>query len=204
MPDLTQSTPNTPSVGGGNPPFPNTVAALAGNTIPTDTAQPDFTKIGNPLPMTTTSIGTNNKENKLSGKLIPTILGLLLLIGGIGAGVFLVQQRQEIREKANTGTETVFKCYAVKAYDTDWNLLTSSDLNSLAAGDVVRFTISGEASSGEIDKAKFSINGVSTPEVTSKKPGTDEFYYEYTIPTATDSFTVGADIHSTSYGWLTP
>jgi len=33
-------------------------------------------------------------------KILVTILGLLLLIGGVAAGVFLIQQQQEIREKA--------------------------------------------------------------------------------------------------------
>lgn len=44
---------------------------------------------------------TNNKplgSNK--GKIIATILGLFLLVGGVGAGLFLVDQNQDIREKA--------------------------------------------------------------------------------------------------------
>ncbi|MDP3918199.1 MAG: hypothetical protein Q8Q30_03435, partial [Candidatus Woesebacteria bacterium] len=40
------------------------------------------------------------KKKFAGGKIIATILGLFLLIGGVGAGVYLVQQNQDIREKA--------------------------------------------------------------------------------------------------------
>lgn len=40
------------------------------------------------------------KRKMSGGKIVGAILGLLLLVGGIGAGVLLVQQQQDIREKA--------------------------------------------------------------------------------------------------------
>ena len=40
-------------------------------------------------------------KKKFSGKMIATILGILVLVGSIGAGIILVGQQQDIREKAN-------------------------------------------------------------------------------------------------------
>ena len=92
-------------------------------------------------------------------------------------------------------------CTAVKAYDTNWNLLTGVQLSNLSAGSVVRFTISGTPAD-QIDKARFTINGVLKPETTNKKPGTNEYYFEYTIPAGVSSFTVTAQIHHLTLGWF--
>jgi len=100
-----------------------------------------------------------------------------------------------------TPTPPSAACTAVKAYDTNWNLLTQTQLSTLKAGDKVRFTISGSPAD-KIDKAKFTINGVLKPETTNKKPGTNEYYYEYTIPAGVSSFTVTAQIHHLTLGWF--
>ena len=42
-------------------------------------------------------VTTTQKKNFAGGKIIATILGLFILIGGTGAGVYLVQQQQDIR-----------------------------------------------------------------------------------------------------------
>ena len=93
-------------------------------------------------------------------------------------------------------------CHNVTAYDSEWNLLSGFDLSSLNAGDVVRFVVGGDTDSGFFDKARFTINGTLRPEVTSKRPGTEEFYDEYIIPAGVTSFTVDAQIHHSSLGWL--
>ncbi len=99
---------------------------------------------------------------------------------------------------ANSGayTEVSYQCTGIKAFDTTWNQLSTSQLSQLKSGTIVRFTVGGTASSGELDKARFTINGVQMPEVSTKKPNTDEFYYEYTIPANTTSFTVNAQLHN--------
>lgn len=51
------------------------------------------------MPVITTS--TTPKKKFAGGKVIATILGLFLLIGGVGAGVMLVGQNQDIRERAS-------------------------------------------------------------------------------------------------------
>jgi len=48
-------------------------------------------------------IPTNGEKpkKKVSGKLIATILGLLILVGGLGTGLYLVGQQQDIRNRAS-------------------------------------------------------------------------------------------------------
>ncbi len=91
-------------------------------------------------------------------------------------------------------------CLDIKAFDTEWSPITS--LSSLVAGDVVRFTVAGSSSSGSFDKAKFTINGTLRTEVSIKKPGTDEFYDEYTIPEGVTTFTINAELYHSSLGWF--
>jgi hypothetical protein len=94
------------------------------------------------------------------------------------------------------------QCLDVKAYNTNWSQLTVSQLSQLKAGDRVRFTVAGTSvGGGSIDKARFRINGVTRPEVTQKKPGTEEYYDEYIIPSGTTTFTIHAQIHHTTLGW---
>lgn len=101
-----------------------------------------------------------------------------------------------------TTPNTTAACGDVKAYDTNWKLLTSDDLKSLKTGAIVRFAVAGTTNSGSFDKARFTINGTQRPEVTTKKPSTDEFYDEYTIPAGTTSFTVSAQVHHVVLGWF--
>lgn len=100
----------------------------------------------------------------------------------------------QIREKCNPPISAT--CSSVKAYDTNWNLLTSSQLSSLSAGSIIRFSVMGTTSGSSFDKARFTVNGTQGPEVTTQKPNSPgEFYYEYTIPSGVTSFTVTAQIH---------
>lgn len=56
-------------------------------------------------------VTTSQKRKYPGGKIIATILGLFLLIGGVGAGVYLVGQNQNIEEKATSYAD---KCKGVK------------------------------------------------------------------------------------------
>ena len=96
----------------------------------------------------------------------------------------------------------IAECSSVKAYDTNWNLLSQTELSNLESGIHVRFTVSGTASSGSFDKARFSLNSTDLGETTLKKPGSDEFYIEYTVATNVTSFTVGAQVHHSELGWF--
>lgn len=93
-------------------------------------------------------------------------------------------------------------CGDVIAYDLQWNQLTSSQLSQLKSGDKVRYTVAGTTTSGSFDKAKFTINGTALPETATKKPGTDSYYTEYTLPSGTLTFNVTAQVHHTTLGWF--
>ena len=87
-------------------------------------------------------------------------------------------------------------------YDLQWSPFSSDDLSKLKAGDIVRFAVSGTASSGTFDKARFTINGGQQPEVTTNKPGTSEFYDQYTVPAEVSTFNVSAQVHHVDLGWF--
>ena len=94
-------------------------------------------------------------------------------------------------------------CGAVVAYDSDWNTLSSTDLSSLTAGAAVNFCVTGSATSGTFDMARFIINGVQKADTTTKKPGsTTAFCQSYTIPESTTTFTISAQIHHSTLGWF--
>ncbi len=101
-----------------------------------------------------------------------------------------------------TPLEVNAECSSVKTYDTDWNLISNDDLKDLKSGDSVRFTVSGSSSGGFFDKARFTVNGSLKPEVSSKKPGSNEFYYEYMIPEGVINFTIKGEVHHSSLGWI--
>jgi len=99
------------------------------------------------------------------------------------------------------------QCLNILAYTTSWQPLSAEDLASLSPGDEIRFTVSGVATSGTIDTARFTINEIQMDAVTQKKPGTNEFYQEYTIPDmpagqTSLTITVRAEIHHDSLGWF--
>ncbi len=93
-------------------------------------------------------------------------------------------------------------CGDVIAYDLQWNQLSSTQLSQLKSGDKVRYTVAGTTTSGTFDKAKFTVNGTDLPETTNKKPGTDSFYTEYTLPSGTTTFSVTAQVHHSTLGWF--
>lgn len=102
LPPMPQGTPTTPDV----PPAPEkkdltpteTPITTSGSAAPQDDAI---------MPPTVTS---KNKKKFAGGKVIATILGLFLLVGGVGAGVLLVNQNQNISEKAATGLQNGRAC----------------------------------------------------------------------------------------------
>ena len=98
--------------------------------------------------------------------------------------------------------ETAASCNSVIIYDTDWNVLSQSDLDGLQPGDVVRLSVSGNSSQGNFDAARFTVNGITRPQVSNVKPGTNEFYEEYTIPNAVSNFTVTGEVHHSTLGWI--
>lgn len=93
------------------------------------------------------------------------------------------------------------QCLSVKAYNTGWTLLASSDLSSLKAGSTVNFCVGGTTTGGAFDKAKFTINGVAQAETTTKRPASEDFCQSYEIPAGVSSFSVSSQIHHATLGW---
>lgn len=93
------------------------------------------------------------------------------------------------------------QCQNIKAYTSAWVLLTTTQLSVLTAGNTVNFCVTGSASSGLFDKAKLTINGIAQAETTTVRPGGTDFCQNYTIPAATTTFNVTAQIHHVTLGW---
>lgn len=101
-----------------------------------------------------------------------------------------------------TAQETA-KCVDIKAYDENWTLLSAAELTTLKAGSVVRFAVTGSTSTGAFSKARFKINGELGAEVTTKRPTSEDFYTEFTVPKGTTTFTIFAELfHSQFNKWF--
>ncbi len=73
-----------------------------------------------PQPQTDGTVTDPNTGKRFPGrKIIPTILGILLLLGGVGAGLVLVRQQQDIREKAATICCNAGNCNDGSEYGSD-------------------------------------------------------------------------------------
>jgi hypothetical protein len=202
MPDQNQpATPNTappiPSTPPVEPaPRPNFVAFE--ETTPVPTAPAPSTGNFTPPPPSTPQVSSAPPSGG-GGKKIFIILGtLLLILTVLGIGAFVLTQRKPAVEVVATPVPTPVAsayCSTIKAYDATGNLLSSAQLAALQPGDIVRFAASGITTTGTIDSARFTINNVARPEVTTKVAGTDEFYDEYQIPEGTTSFDVTAEVH---------
>jgi hypothetical protein len=95
-------------------------------------------------------------------------------------------------------------CSNVKAYTSGWTLLSATQLKGLKPGNNVNFCVNGTASTGSFDKAKFTINGSVKAETTAKRPSSNDYCQTYTIPTGVTTFTVTAQIHHVTGGWVGP
>ncbi|HUW21269.1 MAG TPA: hypothetical protein VMW41_01240 [Candidatus Bathyarchaeia archaeon] len=93
-------------------------------------------------------------------------------------------------------------CDWIHAYNEEWEAITN--YSSLQAGEIIYFGVSASFSQGNIDGARFRINGgewLTTAE--QRTIGNETIYYiSYTIPTATYHFRVEAEVHHSSLGWL--
>lgn len=98
--------------------------------------------------------------------------------------------------------EFIAFCNGLFTYDTDWNLLASEDMTALKIGDIVRFATSATVNQGYVIKAKFIVNDTQEYETSLKKPGTDLFYYDYTIPADITNFSVKAQLLHSTQGWF--
>jgi len=98
--------------------------------------------------------------------------------------------------------ETNASCGTVMAYDKNWNKLSIEELSQLSKGDIVRFAVTPTANTGVFKRARFSVNGETAVEVTDKRPGSEDFYFEYLIPDNVYNFNVRAEVLHSELGWF--
>lgn len=94
----------------------------------------------------------------------------------------------------------VCDCVEIRVYDTQWKRIY--DFSSLEPGDQVFLSILGITARGSIDKARFTINETEIIETELKKPNTNEYYLEYTIPENIKNFHIKGEIYHTEFGWI--
>ena len=182
-------------------------------------------------------------------KFVATLFGLLVLVGGLGAGGYLVQQQQDVRERAaipedtcssqssggcanqpvgfncQTGstcqitatddtqtcscvssTITSISCKNIRVYDWNWTLLSAADLKLLKPGDRVYLTVTGEPTTENFDKARFSVNDGAWTEVGRDHlhtGTTSQFWSVYTIPSQNSYFKIKGEVHSVTLNtWI--
>lgn len=89
------------------------------------------------------------------------------------------------------------QCQGAAAFDSNWAPI--ANLNTIAVGQIVYFTVNGQTNEpGGLTKARFTING-GTPVETTTKHGTD-FYIQYTVATA-GPYTVQGEVFNPALGW---
>lgn len=101
-----------------------------------------------------------------------------------------------------TPTSTAPYCVAVKAYDSSWTSLTSTELSALTTGSVVNFCVAGSAPSGTFDMAQFTIDGTQLATTTTQRPSSTDYCQSYTILSTDTTVTVTAKIHHSTLGWF--
>lgn len=103
----------------------------------------------------------------------------------------------------NPGTSSpTGQCLNVKIYDTNWVEITSAARSALKPGAVIRVAVVGSTTAGDLDQARFTFNGSLRAPVTQKKPGTQEFYDEITIPAGATNISIKGEVHHSTLGWF--
>jgi hypothetical protein len=96
----------------------------------------------------------------------------------------------------------------VRAYDTSWGEIS---LASVSPGDIVRFSVRANTSNATVNKARFTVNGISYETVKTRTGGSSdwEYYEDIEIPQIPDgetslTITVKGELYSPSgnIGWF--
>lgn len=95
------------------------------------------------------------------------------------------------------------ECRNIAFYDSTGGRLTQTELTQLKPGNTVKIAVLGSTNSGQIDKARFKINGTFNPNssgTTTKDSTSGEFYINYQIPADVRTFNIEAQLHHTNPG----
>jgi hypothetical protein len=120
---------------------------------------------------------------------------LLFLIITTTAGVYLVQQNQNIFRRASQPPVEIITsaCREIKIYDINWQSLTAIQLSQLTGNITIHIAVQGDTTQGQLSKAKFIING-QEQETSQKRPDSDEFYLVYQLPSDQTQFNIQAQL----------
>lgn len=151
-----------------------------------------------PLDPSSVSAQPANPDNK---RFIIIIIFAALLAILIPTTVLVISKNRQ--QKNETGQipkqESIAPaCNAVTITDTLNQVLTADQLSLLRPFDEVKIAISAPNSS--LDKARFRVNGSTWQEVTIKENGA--FIGNYILPEGIAKFTIEAEVHDPTSGWL--
>jgi len=95
-------------------------------------------------------------------------------------------------------------CQNILAYNSNWTLLTNTQLTQTKAGDSLYYCVTGyAANAGTFDRARFTINSNLLPDTTLLRPGTTGDYCQaYTVPSGVYDFSILGEVHNTVLGWV--
>ena len=113
-----------------------------------------------------------------------------------------VKGNKDCEQTGSFEPDVVAQCLNIKIFSEDWVVLTAEELALLSVGDVIRLTVGGTTTNGSFEAARFTVNGVLREAVTELRPGTEEFFDEYTIPVGATKFAVGAELMHSQASWF--
>ena len=118
------------------PPLPPEFQNLPKNDVPA--TAPIDSHAASSAPPNFSPITSKPKKKFGGGKIIATILGLIILVGGVGAGIMLTQQKQLVNQKAATTACTnagsTENCYGKNVGDTCTGGVGTCNLNGNGIG----------------------------------------------------------------------
>lgn len=145
------------------------------------------------------------KQSKV-GRLIFSGFGVFVLLGGLAAGIVLVQNQQLFNKKAASAQPSTH-CDSINVYSESWANLTDLQLTTLQPGSNIYFCAVGAVVGSSIfDAARFSINGSAWGnEAKLTRPGSTnlyEFCELYRVPAGITTFDIKAQMRELILGWI--
>lgn len=166
---------------------------------PNSPADQTQNNISQPPPIDPSSISTKPSDDSKRFLIIVIFAAILALL--IPTTVIVLSKTRQAKniEVATTQQEpSQITCRAITITDTLNQPLTSDQLSALRPFDEIKVAIN--AGGETIDKARFRINGSTWQEVTIKDKGA--FIGNYIIPEGIAKFTIEAEVHDPTEGWL--
>lgn len=105
----------------------------------------------------------------------------------------------ESPDPSPTTEPIIGRCVEINIYDEEGNLINPS-VAQLNTGEQVKFAIKGESNFGDINTARFRVNGGLYMETTEKE--LEEFVLDYVIPNGITELSVEGQLFHPDLGWF--